>query len=200
MKKGKDFCIIDWEDAFYWEGCPLCFLLNKALWRIEDNFLYELVNDTKIRDEIRKNGSFCERHTLQLLNFKDTFGLAIVFKDIIENFIIPNILKGNIVSSINCFFCKKEMEILDLYISSIPKIFEDKELTLLWREKSYAFCIPHLNILRDKLPSHIWKEIKEENEKKKKKYPEYIYSSPLWDKDYSELFLKKIRIKERFKK
>ncbi len=189
----KNFAHIAWEEAFLWEGCPLCFLINKTLWKTEDNFLYELVNDPKTRERIRKGNGFCPEHAIQLLNFKDTLGISIIFEDLIKNVIVPSLLKKNLPEGINCIFCEKEKEILNLYLSTLPDIFIDEESSLLWKEKAYSFCLPHWEIIKKKLPENLLKFI--EAKDKKKKYPEYLFGSPLWDKDYSILFLKKIRIR-----
>lgn len=194
-KIGKSFAHISWEEAFYWEGCPLCFLVNKSLWKMEDNFLYELVNDPQIREKIRKNNGLCAHHTLQLINFKDTLGISIIFEDLIKTVIIPSILKKNLPEKIKCILCEKEEEILNLYLSALPDVLMDKKGGLLWKELAYSFCLPHLEIIKEKLPNNIVEIIKSQD--KKRKYPEYLYGSPLWDKDYSVLFLKKIRMGER---
>ncbi|MGB9857363.1 MAG: DUF6062 family protein [Dictyoglomaceae bacterium] len=194
---GKNFAHIAWEEAFLWEGCPLCFLVNKSLWKIEDNFLYEMVNDPQLREKIKENNGFCPEHTLQLLNFNDTLGISIIFEDIIKNVIIPLLRKKILPEKINCIFCEKEREILELYISILPDVLRTEKGFLLWKEKAYSFCFPHLEIIKEKVPKDIWEIIEKENTIKKKRYPEYLYGSPLWNKDYSILFLKKLRLQEK---
>ncbi|MEN2983418.1 MAG: DUF6062 family protein [Dictyoglomaceae bacterium] len=194
-RQGKNFTHIAWEEAFLWEGCPLCFLINKSLWKIEDNFLYELVNDPQIREKIRKGNGFCAEHTVQLLNFKDSLGISIILDDLIRNVIIPSLSKKTLPEKINCFICEKEEEILNIYLSVLPELLTNEKSFNLWRKFAYSFCFPHLEIIRKKLPDNIVKII--ESQDKKKKYPEYLYGSPLWDRDYSMLFLKKIRMREK---
>ncbi|MCX7845715.1 MAG: DUF6062 family protein [Dictyoglomaceae bacterium] len=194
-KIGKNFAHIAWEEAFFWEGCPLCFLINKNLWKMEDNFLYELVNDPQIRERIRKGNGFCQEHALQLLNFKDTLGISIIFEDLIKNIVIPSLLKKNLPEETNCFLCEKEEDLLNLYLSTLPNVLMDEKSFILWKEVAYSFCLPHLEIIKKKLPENIVKLI--ESQEKRKKYPEYYYGSPLWDRDHSMLFLKKIIRKEK---
>jgi len=185
----------DWEEAFYWEGCPLCYLTQKALRNYMENFLYENVNDVSLRKEIREKGGFCENHHLQLLTFRDLLGVSIVYEDIIKNYIIPSLKKGEVPKIKSCIFCEKEEEYEKLYIQGLSEVLKNQESFNLWKEIAYDFCNPHKEKIKILSPE-TYRKIEPYLSEKRRKYPEYFYKSFPWDKDYSEIFLKKLRILE----
>ncbi|MGC8813932.1 DUF6062 family protein [Dictyoglomus sp.] len=193
--KGKSLIHKNWEEAFHWEGCPLCYLVQKALRSYMENFLYENVNDVLLRKSIREKGGFCENHHLQLLTFRDFLGISIIYEDIIKNFIIPSLKNKEIPETKSCIFCEKEEEYEKLYIQSLSEVLKNQETFNLWKEIAYDFCQPHKEKIKTISPD-TYKRIEPYLSHKKRKYPEYFYESFSWDKDYSELFLKKLRILE----
>lgn len=194
MKK-KNLLHKNWEEAFYWEGCPLCFLVQKSIRGYMENFLYESINDPSIRRIIREKGGFCEIHFLQLTTFRDLLGISIILEDLIKNFILPNLIKKEVPKVKSCIFCEKEEEYEKMYILSLNDILKDQETFQLWKDYAYDFCKPHKEKIKS-LSSELYKKIEPFENAKKRKYPEYYYKSFYWDKDYSELFLKKLRIME----
>jgi len=193
--KGKSLIHKNWEEAFYWEGCPLCFLVQKSIRSYMENFLYESVNDFAIRKMIREKGGFCEDHFLQLTTYRDLLGISIIVEDLIKNFVIPNLKKKEIPKLKSCLFCEKEEEYENTYILSLDEIFKNQETFNLWKDKAHDFCIPHKEKIKKILPE-LYKKIEPFLSNKEKKYPDYYYKSFYWDKDYSEIFLKKIRLIE----
>ncbi|PMQ01688.1 MAG: hypothetical protein CBR30_04575 [Dictyoglomus sp. NZ13-RE01] len=189
----KSFVYIDWEEALYWDGCPLCFLINKNIWRAEENFLYELVNDVKIREKVRESGGFCSEHMLQLLNFKDTLGVAIVIEDVIKNNVIPSLKNRRLPEDVNCMFCEKEKELLETYLSVLPEVLKEDKNISIFKKRDFGFCYPHERIIIERYP-FLETIIKKDTLKS----AEYIYGSYPWEKDYYNLFSKKLKVKGKF--
>jgi hypothetical protein len=64
------------------ERCPICFIVRKTIHKAMDDFLYESVNDSGVRDKIRISSGFCNRHSWQLQKLGDGFGQAIIYNDL----------------------------------------------------------------------------------------------------------------------
>jgi hypothetical protein len=192
-KNNKSLLHLSWETAFFWEGCPLCFLVQKSLRSYMENILYESVNDPSLRKEIREKGGFCEEHSLQLFSFNDLLGISIIYEDIIKNYTLPNLRKKIIANNISCIFCEKEKEYERLYILALEEVLRNKDSFELWKENAYDFCQLHKELIKNTAPN-LYKKIEPFLNTKKRKYPEYIYKAFPWDRDFAELFLKKLQM------
>lgn len=71
-------------DALKENGCAICALIKKSVHKSMDDFLYEQVNDSGVRKEIKESFGFCNRHAWQLQKFGDGFSQAIVYSDLIN--------------------------------------------------------------------------------------------------------------------
>ncbi len=200
MGKKKDLLYIAWKESFLWEGCPLCFLIEKSIRNSVEHFLYENINDPKLREIIRKNNGLCERHFLQLLSFQDLLGTSILLEDLTKNVILPSLKSSAIPQIKQCIFCEKEREYENLHISKLEEILEDPEDFKFWKEKAYSFCIPHMEKIKNSIHQNLWEKMEPILSDKPKKYPEYLYGTFHWKQNHAEFFLKKIRILDSKKK
>ncbi|MEW6046521.1 MAG: hypothetical protein AB1609_08565 [Bacillota bacterium] len=80
------------EEALREPGCPACRLVERSVERYFDVLLWELVNDTGVRQQLRTSLGLCPRHTWTLVHVEQTqtrnvLGLAILFQDIITRIV-----------------------------------------------------------------------------------------------------------------
>jgi hypothetical protein len=123
-----------------------------------DDFLYESVNDSGVRDKIRISSGFCNRHSWQLQKLGDGFGQAIIYNDLMgtvlkqfqENNATPSIkgltkkLNASQQSRVLCMFCKQEKEVTGRYISMLWESFDETEFILEYK-KSFGLCLAHVS-------------------------------------------------------
>jgi len=139
------------------EGCPLCFIVKKSTHKFMDDFLYERVNDSGIRKDIKASWGFCNRHAWQLQKFGDGFGQAIVYSDLMNMVLkqlkeleasisIKELLKkidsGRATKKI-CMFCRQERDVEERYVSEFWENFDDPEFSFHYKN-SFGLCLPHL--------------------------------------------------------
>jgi hypothetical protein len=139
------------------EGCPICFLVKKVTYESMDNFLYENINDSGVRQKIRTSRGFCNRHAWQLQKLGDGFGQAIIYSELIniilkemekskESISIKKLIKrvgfGNTTKEI-CMFCRQEKDVEERYVSVFWKNFNDSEFNSHFKN-SFGLCLPHL--------------------------------------------------------
>jgi len=144
-------------DAFKETGCPVCFLVKKSTHKSMDDFLYERVNDSGVRQRIRASQGFCNRHAWQLQKFGDGFGQSIVYNDLMnivskqlkevdESFSVKELLKkispGTTTKQI-CMFCRQEKDTEERYISVFWESFDDAKFIFQYKN-SFGLCLPHL--------------------------------------------------------
>jgi len=153
-KHGPYFNLLD---ALKETGCPVCFLVKKSIHKSMDDFLYESVNDSGVRQDIKASQGFCNRHAWQLQKFGDGFGHAIIysdlmniilkkFKEVDESMSVKELLKiispGDTVKQI-CIFCSQEKDIEERYISIFWENFSDPEFSISYKN-SFGLCLPHI--------------------------------------------------------
>ena len=146
-------------DALKGQGCPVCFVIKKYSRKFMDDFLYESVNDSGLRKEIRESAGFCNRHSWQLQKFGDGFGLGIVYEDLMR-FILKRLeetdgssasikailkqLDKDEQAKKSCIVCKEEKDVEGRYISVFLENFDDPELKFSYK-RSFGLCLFHLN-------------------------------------------------------
>lgn len=65
--------------------CPVCTLAAKSVASYLDGLLYELVNDSGMRQDIRQARGFCNEHAWQLRTISGgALGIAIIYRDVLE--------------------------------------------------------------------------------------------------------------------
>jgi len=153
-------------EALKENGCPICFLANKAVHKFMDGFLYESVNDPGIREEIKGSQGFCNRHAWQLQKFGDGFGQAIVYSDLM-NIVLKQLKEIDNSLSIKellkrispkaaakqiCMFCRQEKDVEERYISVFWESFNDPEFSFHYKD-SFGLCLPHLALALKKCKS-----------------------------------------------
>jgi hypothetical protein len=142
-------------------GCPVCMRTIEDTHHAMESFLYESVNDSGLRDQIRNDRGLCHRHSWQLAQFGDALGSAILFRDVL-GMLLPSL--GNAPSAFFfrrpstrlgsqvCLFCRQEEKSHDGLLSDLVAHVDDPELKAAWEGPS-MLCIPHLGdfctLLRD---------------------------------------------------
>jgi len=139
------------------EGCPICFLVSKAINKFMDDFLYESINDATVRQQIKSARGFCNRHAWQLQKLGDGFGQATVYSDLM-NVVLKEFKEINETLSSRilfrrvdfratkrdmCIFCKQEKDVTERYISVFCEIFDEPEFNFHYKN-SFGLCLPHL--------------------------------------------------------
>jgi hypothetical protein len=66
------------------KGCPVCYVRNDATHRYLRDLLYEQVNDPGLRQSLIQSKGFCRPHAWALSRAGDILGIAILYKDQIE--------------------------------------------------------------------------------------------------------------------
>ncbi len=95
-------------DAMNTEECPICSLLKNDLNMQMEIFLYENVNDRGIRAKIISSKGFCSNHAYILMNeFGDPLAHAILYSDLINNYIKELDKKSDFLNEISSNFNKK---------------------------------------------------------------------------------------------
>jgi hypothetical protein len=75
---GRTMSFYDLRDALTQPGCPVCRLKADAVRRHLDGMLWESVNDSGVRHDIREARGFCQQHAWQLVEGGSSLGAAII--------------------------------------------------------------------------------------------------------------------------
>ncbi len=68
-------------------GCPVCRLTLEAVASYLDHLMYADVNAIRLREQLRLSRGFCPEHARQVLGIGHALGVAIIYKDVIDNLI-----------------------------------------------------------------------------------------------------------------
>ena len=68
-------------------GCPVCRLTLEAVASYLDQLMYADVNAINIRERLRLARGFCPEHARQVIEIGHALGVAIIYKDVIDNLI-----------------------------------------------------------------------------------------------------------------
>ncbi len=82
---GRTMSFYDLRDAMALPGCPVCRLKVDAVRRHIDNLLWESVNDSGVRYEIRQARGFCQQHAWQLVETGSSLGVVIIVHDVMQH-------------------------------------------------------------------------------------------------------------------
>lgn len=163
VRMNKHMSYFNLLDALKEDGCCICRLLKKTIHKLMDDFLYEQVNDSGARNEIRESLGFCSLHAWQLQKFGDPFGSAIIYDDLmqmvadrIERMAISEkrikdfsaeVLKIDNKSyprkKAICPVCKSRTEAEARYVSTFIESFNEPEFLSCYKS-SFGLCLPHL--------------------------------------------------------
>ncbi len=147
------------------EGCPVCSIVEKAMHKAMDDYLYESVNDPIIREEIKASRGFCNRHAWQLQKIGDGFGQAIIYEDLLsrglEQFRLVNAmtsvqelakrLSARKMAKAICLFCKQERDVEGRYLLIFWESFAEPEFKRAYNSSS-GLCLPHLSQVLGECP------------------------------------------------
>lgn len=73
------------QAAFHQEGCPVCRVVLENMHMAMDTWNYEGFTDVAHRQLLARVRGFCPVHTWQLAERNNTFQLAVVYKEILED-------------------------------------------------------------------------------------------------------------------
>jgi hypothetical protein len=134
-------------DACKLQGCPICHLLSKAARRQITELLYEEVNDPYVKDQLRNSLGFCYSHALMLLQSGDSFGIALIYRDLIKH--IYDKLKDRnrkyLISVQECPICDSDKESTKNHINTLLLHINDQKLQGEF-ERSSGLCLQHLRM------------------------------------------------------
>ncbi|MGD0462215.1 MAG: DUF6062 family protein [Tepidisphaeraceae bacterium] len=148
-------------EAMKQPGCPICARIIEDIHHGMDSFLYESVNDSGLRDQIRSDSGLCHRHSWQLARFGDALGSAILFRDVLATVLAslgstPSLSffrkRSTRLGAQVCLFCRQEERSHEGLLSDLVAHIDDAELKKAWGGPA-VLCIPHLSdlcgLLRD---------------------------------------------------
>jgi hypothetical protein len=142
--------------------CFLCNLETEFEQRYLDNYLQELVMDSKARDKIVESRGFCNNHSYKLLieaskpTSSDGHGVALITQSVIEQLIqdIPeqknprkDYFSKVLVNAKKCPACIHLADYMKTYIEITAGLLaSSEEFSKLFKE-SGGLCIPHFTTL-----------------------------------------------------
>lgn len=150
--KAKDVIVYNLELALEDSGCPLCHCLAKATKRYLANFLYESVNDPRIRDQLRAAGGFCREHAWVLQRMGDPLAHSIIYADLIDAFCAeldqtagvkwggPSRLAVD--QERVCAVCREEAAMEDRYVDGLLGALRSGAFREKYRQTG-CLCLPH---------------------------------------------------------
>ena len=142
--------------------CFLCDLETEIEQKYLNNYLQELVMDSKARERIIQSRGFCNNHSYKILieackpTSSDGHGIALIMQSITEQLIQELPIQKNhgkynffkmLVNAKKCPACIHAEEFMKIYIEEAAKLLASSEdFSKLFKE-SKGFCIPHFIIL-----------------------------------------------------
>jgi hypothetical protein len=153
-------------DALREEGCAFCTLVVHSLERYFDGLVYEKVNRTGLRDQIRSSLGFCAAHSEMLRQARSALGSAIIHRDLLTSLsrrleqvegtarspaqrliglvrtqspTAPRALAG----TSTCPACLHAAGSEQVYIETLLANWHKDELRTAYQSSS-GFCVPHL--------------------------------------------------------
>jgi len=140
MISKKHMGFFDLKDALSGKGCPICFLAERSVARYIEDLFHEKVNDPGVAKELKRSGGFCEKHSEQLLQTREVLGIAIIYKRLLDLFIVY--LKKNIVKSklASCPLCMTYQQAEQRYLSNLIDHWDELKAEF---AASSILCIGH---------------------------------------------------------
>ncbi len=143
-------------EALHEEGCPVCRLGLRAVWRYLDGLSYEGVNDPRSRAELRAARGFCCRHAWQFAKgMRDGLGTAIIYRDVIGELLhilrgaggrglhSPAGLAARLAPQRACPACRLLAESCHRYLDTLLSHLSDDGFRAEYLASS-GLCLPHL--------------------------------------------------------
>jgi hypothetical protein len=158
-------------DALNAEGCALCTLVLRSLERYFDGLVYEKINRSGIRDQVRSSQGFCAAHGEMLRQARSALGTAIIHRDVLRSLSRHlekaqrssgspgNWLRGLVQSgepkqlpvldgATTCPGCVHASEAEKTYIDTLLANWPKEELQSAFRAAP-GLCVPHLRSTLD---------------------------------------------------
>lgn len=134
------------------DSCPVCALTMEKLKRRIDAFLYECVNDVRLRRQINASHGFCGHHAFMLMNAGDPVAHAVLYGTFLdaectELAKTPPVAAKHAKSAGlggGCMFCDFVAECEQSYAGAFGRFFSDPEFSGVYRQ-SGILCVPHLH-------------------------------------------------------
>ena len=141
--------------------------------------LYEFVNDSKVRNDLRKSLGYCEKHSMQLIKIVgktyNKFGASIIIGDVIRE-IIKKLeefskltlkeLKKIEITNHNCPACIYQQSYENIYYSDILDNLENEDFFNKFLERD-GLCFKHLLVLLKMIKNSLIRNKIIENQKSK---------------------------------
>ncbi len=158
MKKGDECSSITGihlQEALELGGCPICRLVENAENEEIKSFLYEYVNDSMVRDKIRRRLGFCPFHSWLLFRtalkpeISGQLGIAILYEDLIKTY-AELLEEGDMKNLVNvnkeeCLICKVAKETETTYLELFARCYETSErFRRLYESSKAILCRRHL--------------------------------------------------------
>lgn len=148
----------DLLDLFEQENCPLCVLKEKWVSDFIETFLYEGVNDRKMRKKIQANGGFCYDHAHAMMSHGDPLAHGILYSVLIDEYISSpsfaepakqSFLKKVKQEETECLICELERNADISTVRMFLDFFENSpEFVDKFSETKTCLCKPHTDILK----------------------------------------------------
>ena len=151
-KKGfYDSVYFDLLDAMKEKVCPICYLIQKSEYKYMDTLFYELVNDTGVREKLRKSYGFCAKHAQLAKKVGKPLGIAIIYEDICST-LTEQMEKAGEISSPGkrCPPCELVDEVEKRFLQNFLKNFSNKDFQERYR-RSFGLCMPHFLLVYSRL-------------------------------------------------
>ncbi|NIA24580.1 MAG: hypothetical protein GWP04_03325 [Gammaproteobacteria bacterium] len=140
-------------------GCPVCRGSVHAAARYLESLLWENVNDSGVREELRHDHGFCREHSLALLQVaaarSEALGVAIVYEDLLGHIEAEVAAEGtnprrrsprfwsNMSSGRSCRACAVGDDVAVNYLRIIATCEPDTDVGR--RLETATLCFPHLS-------------------------------------------------------
>ncbi|MHB0877447.1 MAG: DUF6062 family protein, partial [Anaerolineae bacterium] len=163
-------------------ACPMCELAVKAVARHLDAILYECITDPTTRDKTRRAQGFCRTHAWQLRRQGGALGIAIAYRDVIDDAITaleagryspPSRLSPrNLVERMDrfrpgagsaatvralqarapCPVCATQRQAETMYADVLLENLEDERMRAAF-DRNGSLCLPHLRLTLERVRS-----------------------------------------------
>lgn len=156
----KDMVWHELYDSIGDDECPVCRLVKKTVDQFIDAFLYENVNDPKLRKQLKESKGLCYSHAWLLQSYGDPLSHAIIYGDLLkevvdiidknplivgkkQNFSLYEHLKPNS----KCMICELTEQTQNTYLKVIDEFLCVDEVLRAKFNDSGLLCVPHLKEL-----------------------------------------------------
>jgi len=141
------------------EGCPACRGASRAAWRAIGAILWESVNDSGIRTQLRASHGFCREHALMAISVAEeralSSGMAIMYEDFLRHvredaiaavadFAKRGRSRRDIHPRSGCLPCSSVRRVASNYIFIMSRAAADSEVGVAARQTGRFLCLPHL--------------------------------------------------------